>query len=186
MALTYSNLKSGIFQAPEFSLQGVDGQIYSLSNFASSKALLIVFMCNHCPYVKAVTGRINQIAKDYAAKGVMVVGINSNDADNYPEDSFDKMKEYSDRDGYVFPYLFDNEQAVAKSYEAACTPDPYLFKNEAGRFILAYQGRIDDNWQDETKVTQHSLRDAIESLLAGKPIELNLKPSMGCNIKWKK
>jgi len=185
MALTYSE-QSWIGQkAPEFSLIGVDGKKTSLSQFKDKKAVLVIFMCNHCPYVIAVRDRINQIAKDYAAQGVEVIGINSNNAEKYPEDSFEKMKEYAQKYGFVFPYLFDESQEVARAYQAVCTPDPYLLENVNGEFILRYQGRIDDSWQDASKITRHDLREAIDALLAKSNISKKQTPSMGCSIKWK-
>ncbi len=149
------------------------------------KALLVIFMCNHCPYVIAVQDRINQIAKDYADQGVAVVGINSNDAENYPEDSYEKMKQRAKEKNYAFSYLYDETQEVAKAYGAVCTPDPYLYENQDGKFLLRYHGRIDDSWKDESAVTSKDLRKAIEAVLKDDKIEFEQKPSMGCSIKWK-
>ena len=142
-------------------------------------------MCNHCPYVIAVQSRINSLAKEFASRGAKVVGINSNDAVKYPDDSFAKMQEDARKLGYVFPYLFDETQAVARAYGAACTPDPYVYENVGGKFVLRYHGRIDDNWKDEAAVTRRELALALEAILSGKPLDLEQKPSMGCSIKWK-
>lgn len=186
MALTYSTMQELGKKAPPFQLPGVDGKTYSLENFTNSKALLVIFMCNHCPYVIAVQERINVLAKKFASQKVSVVGINSNDSVRYPDDSFDAMKARSKEKGYVFPYLFDESQAVAKAYDAVCTPDFFLYENDpSAGFILKYRGRLDDNWKDPKAVTREDLSLAIEALLNNKSIDPDQKPSMGCSIKWK-
>lgn len=169
-------------RAAEFNLKGVDEKYYSLDSFKDKKVLCIIFMCNHCPYVIAVQERINQIAKDYSDKSFGLVGINPNDDNAYPEDSFENMKIRSAENGFVFPYLQDETQEVAKTYDAVCTPDIYLF--DTGR-ILRYRGRIDDNWKDESKVSRRELRMAIDSLLNNEPISFETVHPMGCSIKWK-
>jgi peroxiredoxin len=184
MALTYSTLMSLGTKAPDFSLPGIDGKIYSLNSFKEAKALVVIFMCNHCPYVVAVQKRINDLAQFYQPKGISVVGINSNDPIEYPEDGFEEMKVRAKEEGYVFPYLQDQSQAIAKSYGAACTPDPYVFERVGSQFLLRYHGRIDDNWKNEKEVTQKDLANALDSLLAGKQVLLDQKPAMGCSIKW--
>lgn len=185
MALTYSTMQELGNAAPDFNLPGVDGKNYSLKSFKNSKALLVIFMCNHCPYVIAVQGRINALAKKFAARDVAVVAINSNDSIRYPDDRFDAMKARAKEQGYVFPYLHDESQTVAKAYDAVCTPDFFLYENKSGEnFILKYRGRLDDNWKDASAVTREDLSLAIESLLLGKTIEADQKPSMGCSIKW--
>ncbi len=189
MALAYSNPFSATMNpgtpAPDFSLKGTDGKTYSLSNFLESKILVVIFMCNHCPYVVAVQGRINALAKAYARKDMQLIGINSNDAKNYPEDSFEEMKTRALEEGYAFPYLFDETQEVAKAYGAVCTPDPYLFERVGKEFKLHYHGRIDDSWKDESQVKQRDLALAIDAVLARKLVHSDQKPSMGCSIKWR-
>jgi len=190
MAVTYSVQNELGSEAPGFALLGYDAskkeeREFTLGEFAEKKALVVVFMCNHCPYVIAVQDRINQLALDYSSKGVQLVGISSNDVEKYPDDSFSKMKERADERGFVFPYLIDQTQLVAKSYGAVCTPDPYVYENRNGRFHLAYHGRIDDNWKEPEKVTQRDLASALDHVLAGTPIPPEQKPAMGCSIKWK-
>jgi peroxiredoxin len=186
MALTYTpELPEIGKQAPDFSLPVAQGGITSLSDFKDSKALLVIFMCNHCPYVIAIQDRLNQLAKDFQGLGLGVVGISSNDPDYRVEDSFDAMKIRAKETGYVFPYAFDETQQVAKAYGALCTPDPFLFQNVNGEFKLVYRGRIDDSWKDEAQVKTHDLRDAVNNVLNHKPISSKQIPSMGCSIKWK-
>lgn len=186
MALTYSTASTLGSKAPDFSkLPGVDGKAHSLSDYKDRKALLVVFMCNHCPYVIAVQDRLNAIARKYQPLGVGVIGINSNDPVKYPDDSFEKMKEHARANGYAFQYAQDESQAVAKAYDAVCTPDPYFYENVGGEFVLRYRGRIDDNWQDASKVTRHELADAIDAVLSARAPASDQKPSMGCSIKWK-
>ena len=193
MALTYSQFQPthsvGSFHAPDFQLPGVDGKTYSLASFKEARALLVIFMCNHCPYVIAVQDRINQLAIDYGAKGVAVLGICSNDPVKYPADNFEAMKAHARAQGYVFAYAQDITQEVAKAYDAVCTPDPYLFENLApgkgSDFLLRYHGRIDDSWKDVTAVTRRDLSLAIEAVLAGKPVNPEQIPAMGCSIKWR-
>jgi len=186
MALEYSTKSELGSSAPAFSLPGVDGKIYSLDSFKDARGLLIVFMCNHCPYVIAIHERLNQIAKDYSSKGIAVIGISSNDPNYKEADSFENMKLTAKEWGLIFPYVFDETQNVARAYDAVCTPDPYLYENVSGQFVLKYRGRIDDSWKDESQVKEKSLRLAIESILAGKSLNPDQIPSMGCSIKWKK
>ena len=171
--------------APEFSLPGVDGKTYQLSDFQGARALVISFMCNHCPYVIATQGRMNQLAKEYASQGVRWLGINSNDAQKYPEDRFEQMKIRAQEQGFVFPYLRDETQEVARAYGAVCTPEFYLYTPRDAEWVLQYQGRLDDNWKDESSVTRHDLREAIDRVLAGQAPVSDQKPAMGCSIKWK-
>jgi peroxiredoxin len=170
-------------KASSFSLIGVDDKVYSLDDFIDKKILCVMFICNHCPYVVAVQNRINQLAKDYKNKTFALVCISSNDPETYPEDSFENMKVRAKEKGYVFPYLFDESQDIARAYDAVCTPDVYLFDENR---ILRYRGRIDDSWKDETLVTRKELSMAIDLLLDGKNIDFPMIPSMGCSIKWKK
>lgn len=190
MALMYSSKTPDLWVAKDFSLPGVDGKEYSLADFRDRKALVLVFLCNHCPYVVAVQDRINQIAKDYASRGVALIGINPNDATRYPDDSMQKMKERAASEGYAFPYLQDESQEVARAYDAVCTPDPYVFERfdlpgEAFEFRLRYRGRIDDSWKDEGAVKTRDLRAALDAILEKRPVAAEQIPSMGCSIKWK-
>ncbi|MBI5202788.1 MAG: thioredoxin family protein [Elusimicrobia bacterium] len=169
--------------APDFSLPGVDGKTYALASFKDAKALVVVFSCNHCPYVQAYEGRMIELQKDYAARGVRLVAINSNDAVNYPDDSFDAMKARAEELGFNFPYLHDESQQAAKAYGATHTPHLFVFGPDRR---LAYTGKIDDNWQEPAKVTKRFLRDALEDLLAGKPVREPETHAIGCTIKWKR
>jgi peroxiredoxin len=170
-------------KAPDFGLPDTTGKTVRLSDFKSVPALVLVFMCNHCPYVKHIRSGLAQLAKDYSSKGVAVVGISSNDVANYPADSPAKMAEEAKAAGYIFPYLYDETQKVAQAYRAACTPDIYLFDHDQR---LAYRGQFDDSRPgNNVPVTGKDLRAAIDALLAGKPVSANQKPSIGCNIKWK-
>ena len=166
----------------DFSLPATDGKTYSPVDFSDKKVLVVIFMCNHCPYIKAVIDRLIAIQSDYADKGVQLVGINSNDAEEYPEDSFDAMKEWVKEKEINFVYCQDESQEVAKAYQAQCTPDIFVFDAEKK---LAYHGRVDDDWQEEDKVTQKDLRAALDAILAGTPVPEPQQPSMGCSIKWK-
>lgn len=169
--------------APDFALPDTNGKIVRLADFDGAKALLVIFLCNHCPYVKHIADRLAQITKEYVEKGVAVVGINSNDAAAYPEDSPEKMKEEVAARGYPFPYLYDETQETAKAYRAACTPDFFLF--DADR-KLVYRGQLDDSRPSNgLPVTGMDLTAAVEAVLSGKPVPAEQKPSLGCNIKWK-
>ena len=165
-----------------FSLPATNGKGYGPIDFADKKALVIIFMCNHCPYVQAVIDRLIAIQTDYADKGVQLIGINANDSENYPEDSFKAMQEWVEERGINFPYLHDESQEVARSYQAQCTPDIYVF-DQAKK--LAYHGRIDDNWQEESEVTKQDLREALDAIVDDSPAPEPQQPSMGCSIKWK-
>jgi peroxiredoxin len=169
--------------APDFRLPATNGRMVSLADFQQSPALLVAFMCNHCPYVKLISGALAELGRECRAKDVGMVGINSNDAENYPADSPTKMEEVVDALGYVFPYVFDETQAVAKAYRAACTPDFFLFDTQQK---LVYRGQFDDSRPGNgLAVTGRDLRAALEAVLAGKPVSIAQKPSTGCNIKWK-
>lgn len=188
MALTYSQVpteKELGSEAPSFWLPGVDGRMHALEDYKKSKAIVIIFMCNHCPYVIAVQGRINQLAKEYSARGVALIGINSNDAVKYPADSLEAMKLRAQEEGFSFDYLFDETQEVARSYGAVCTPDPFVFENVGGRFLLRYHGRIDDNWKEEARVTERELAAALDAILSGAIPSPKQVPAMGCSIKWR-
>ncbi|MBU6374713.1 MAG: thioredoxin family protein [Bdellovibrionales bacterium] len=188
MALTYSAIpteKELGSQAPYFSLLGVDGKTHMLSDYASKKALVVIFMCNHCPYVIAVQDRINQLAQDYMQRGVSVVGINSNDTLKYPADNFEAMKMRSKEKGFLFDYLIDETQDIARAYGAVCTPDPFVFENVGGKFLLRYHGRIDDSWKDPSAVTRRDLALALDDILLGRLPSGPQVPTMGCSIKWR-
>ncbi|MFC6836116.1 thioredoxin family protein [Halomarina ordinaria] len=171
-------------EAPAFTLPGTDGEDHSLEDFADHEALLLMFTCNHCPYAQAKFDLLNDLAEEYDE--VAVVGINSNDAEEYPEDSFDRMVDLVE-DGTVRydAYLRDESQEVARTYGAVCTPDPYLFAREGDAFELAYHGRLDDALNPDDEPTECYVREAIESVLAGERVDLAFMPSQGCSIKWR-
>lgn len=170
--------------APEFALPRCeDGATVSIADFSNAKALLVIFMCNHCPYVIHVAPQLKRLADEYMEKEVAVVGISSNDADAYPDDAPEKMAEEKAMRGYPFPYLYDENQQVAKAYGAACTPDFFLFDEDRK---LYYRGQLDDSRPDSgTTPDGTDLRAALDALLNGKPAPETQKPSLGCNIKWK-
>ena len=170
-------------KAPDFSLPDVGGKRVSLADFSDAPALLVIFMCNHCPYVKHVAAGLAALAKDYQQRGVAVVGINSNYVDSFPEDSPAKMAEEVKLRGYTFPYLYDETQAVAKAYRAACTPDFYVFDQKRK---LVYRGQMDSSRPGgELPVTGKDLRAALDAVLAKRPVSISQTPSIGCNIKWR-
>jgi len=168
---------------PTFALPSVDGKNYSLDSFKNKKALIIIFSCNHCPYVQAYEDRIIALQRDYEGKDAYVVAINSNDAVQYPDDSFEEMKKRAAFKKFNFIYLRDDDQSVARSFDAAHTPEVFLFDEKRK---LVYHGKIDDNWQEESKVKTKYLRDALDELLAGKEISVPETYSIGCTIKWKR
>ncbi len=170
-------------QAPNFSLVNVDGTTVSLHDFDEAKALLVIFMCNHCPYVIHVAPALAELAREYQQRGVAVVGINANDAGTYPQDSPEQMVHEAEARGYTFPYLFDETQEVAQAYRAACTPDFFVFDKH---HRLCYRGQMDSSRpQSEIPVTGEDLRAALDAVLAGTPIATDQAPSLGCNIKWR-
>jgi len=168
--------------AEDFSLPGVDDKTYTLADFDGVKALVIVFMCNHCPYVQSQWKRLVALQNKYREQGVRFVGINPNFNPDYPEDSFEKMKEYAVTYEMNFPYLQDESQEVARSYKAQCTPDIFVYDAEKK---LAYHGRVDDNWKDSAAATTSDLDDALGALTRGEKPEEDQYPSMGCSIKWR-
>lgn len=182
MALTYSEMVPLGRSAPAFQLRGIDGKHYSTDDFKNKKALVVMFICKHCPYVVAVQDRLAALSRELSPKGVQFVGINSNDTDKYPEDSPDNMRRQAEEVGFNFPYLIDDTQEVAKAYGAVCTPDIFVFDSTQR---LRYRGRIDDNWKDPAKITRRDLHDAIEAVLKGQPVSDDQIPSMGCSIKWR-
>jgi peroxiredoxin len=171
--------------APAFLLRDVvSGQLYQLDSFDGRDALLVMFVCRHCPYVQHIEQEIARLGQDYAATGLGIIGISSNDPDHYPDDAPDRLKQMAQRLAFRFPLCFDDTQEVAKAYKAACTPDFYLF--DAKR-RLVYRGQLDDSRPGNNKpVTGRDLRAAIDALLAGRPVGGNQKPSIGCSIKWKR
>ena len=183
MEMNVQNSKLNIGDsAPDFSLPGVDGKAYSLSDFKGKKILVIVFMCNHCPYVQAYIERIKSIQNDFGIKGVQVFGINANDEVNYPDDSFEKMTEFHKQRKLNFPYLRDEDQTVANAYGAQCTPECFVFDGERK---LRYHGRIDDNYKDENAVKVFDLRNALNALMHNQKVAIELTPAIGCSIKWR-
>lgn len=169
--------------APDFKLPDTNGNLVSLSDFTGKPALLVMFICNHCPYVNHLRDALAQLAREYQPRGIAVVGISSNDVENYPEDGPRKMAEEAKAAGYTFPYLYDASQAIAKAYRAACTPDFFLFGSDRR---LVYRGQFDDSRPGNgIPVTGKDLRAALDLLLAGRPASADQKPSLGCNIKWK-
>jgi peroxiredoxin len=170
-------------RAPDFSLPDVEGNTVSMSDFVDAPALLVAFICNHCPYVQHIAPEFAKLAREYQDRGVAVVGINSNDWTQFPDDSPQKMAEEVRRRGYTFPYLADETQEVAKEYHAACTPDFYVFDKDR---LLVYRGEMDASRPgNNIKVTGKDLREALDCVLTGQPVPEAQKPSLGCNIKWK-
>jgi peroxiredoxin len=183
MVATASTMLGLGTEAPAFSLPDTQGKMVSLSDFGKAKALLVVFMCNHCPFVRHILDEFVKLAADYRNTGLAVVGINSNDVESFPDDRPDRMAQVAKDKGFTFPYLYDQTQEVAKAYHAACTPDFFLF--DAGR-RLVYRGQMDDSRPGNGKpVTGSDLRTALDAALAGCPAPKVQKPSMGCNIKWR-
>jgi peroxiredoxin len=162
-------------------LPGADGRSYSSGNFADKEILIVVFSCNHCPYVKAYEQRMIELYREYSPKGVQLVAINSNDTKNYPEDRFEVMVRHAKEKGFTFPYLRDEDQSVAGSFGATHTPQFFLFDRERR---LRYMGKMDDNWDHPEAVKERYLRDAIEAVLGGKKVAVAETYSIGCTIKW--
>lgn len=182
MAVASNMLPLGT-RAPHFALPDTDGRIVSLDDFSGAPALLVMFICNHCPYVKHVRKELARIGRDYASRGVGIVAINSNDATQYPDDSPEMMKLEQEAAGYTFPYLFDESQEVARAYDAACTPDFYVFDGDRK---LVYRGQLDDSRpSNDRPVTGADLRAALDAVLAGRPVPEIQRPSLGCSIKWR-
>ena len=183
MAETPSTMAQLGTLAPDFRLPDTNGRLVSLSDFAKAPALLVVFMCNHCPFVKHIRAGLAQFARDYQPRGLAMVGINSNDVASYPDDSPAKMAEEVKAAAYTFPYLYDERQTVAKAYHAACTPDFFLYDRDRR---LVYRGQFDDSRPSNGRpVTGSDLRAAVDAVLAGRPVSAEQRPSIGCNIKWK-
>lgn len=178
MALTYTPENELGTSCPDFSLLATDGKTYSLKDFANGKPLLIMFICNHCPYVKAIESRLITLAHDLKQLGINTVAISSNDPKKHEEDSFENMK----KKNYPFVYLYDEDQIVAKKFGAVCTPDFFVYD---AQLSLAYRGRLDDSWKDESKVTKRELFEAMKLLATNQNLIEKQTPSMGCSIKWK-
>jgi peroxiredoxin len=184
MAVTPSTMLPLGTKAPDFNLPDIKGKFVSLSDFNKAPALLVIFMCNHCPFVKHVIDELVTLIKQYQQKNVAVVGINSNDVENFPEDRPEMMAKVAEEKGFTFPYLYDETQSVAKAYMAACTPDFFLFDKDRH---LAYRGQMDNSRPgNNLPITGSDLRTALEAVLEGKKVLEKQIPSMGCNIKWKK
>lgn len=183
MAETPSRMVALGTVAPDFRLPDTTGRPVARDDFQAAPALLVVFMCNHCPFVQHIRDGLAQFARDYVPRGLAMVGINSNDVTTYPDDSPAKMAEEVARAGYVFPYLYDESQAVAKAYDAACTPDFFLYDRDRR---LVYRGQFDDSRPGNRRpVTGADLRAAVDAVLQGKAVPADQTPSIGCNIKWK-
>ncbi|MBI4041349.1 MAG: thioredoxin family protein [Deltaproteobacteria bacterium] len=184
MAETKSNAVRLGTQAPDFKLQDVvSGKMKSLAELKSKKGTVVMFICNHCPYVKHIQRELVHVAQQYQTKGISFIAINANDVENYPEDSPENMKQTALEFKYPFVYLFDESQRVAKAYDAACTPDFYIYD---GDLKLAYHGQFDDaRPKNSVSVTGKDLCQALDNLLSQKPVTKDQRPSIGCNIKWK-
>lgn len=184
MAATPSNMVPLGAPAPPFTLPDtVSGRVVSLAGLRSDKATVIMFICNHCPFVKHVQHELARLADDYQPRGVAFAAISSNDAASYPADAPDQMQALAEALGFTFPYLYDESQAVARAYQAACTPDIFIYD---GGLRLAYRGQLDDSRPGNgLPVTGRDVRAALDALLAGQPVDPNQRPSIGCNIKWK-
>jgi peroxiredoxin len=183
VALTYTPEPELGSAAPDFSLADVvSGKTVRLADFSGARALVVMFICEHCPYVQAVQGRIAELAREYEKKGARFVAIGSNDAVKYPADSPANLKKQAQAQGFVFPYLVDETQEVARAYGAVCTPDFFVYDS---RLALRYRGRLDDHWKEPAKVQRRELAEALDEILAGREPSGDQKPSMGCSIKWK-
>lgn len=184
MALTASTMVPLGTKAPDFHLPDVvSGKTISLSTFADKQALLIMFICRHCPFVKHIQGELTKIGQDYLDSDLGIIAISANDAENYPDDAPNSLKALAVELGWQFPFCYDETQETAKAYTAACTPDFFVFDSSRQ---LAYRGQLDDSRPSNGKpVTGADLRAAIDTVLAGKPVTGEQKPSVGCNIKWK-
>ncbi len=185
MAQTPSTMSTLGSIAPDFNLpDAVSGKQYSLKELKTGKALVVMFICNHCPFVKHVEKELSKLANDYSPKEISFVAISSNDVINYPADAPDKMKIFADENHFSFPYLYDESQAVAKTYEAACTPDFFIYDSN---LRLVYRGQLDDSRPSNSiPVTGKDIRNALDHILKNELVPEDQKPSIGCNIKWKK
>jgi peroxiredoxin len=181
MALTITPFPDLGLDCPDFSLPSVDGGKYSLSDFKKGQPLVVMFICNHCPYVQAVEDRLIQLGHDLQKLNIPIIAICSNDEETYPEDNFANLKKRWEEKKYSFPYLHDKSQEVAKKFGALCTPDFFVYDKN---LKLAYRGRLDDSWKDAGKVTRRELLEAVKLLKQGLKAPEQQTPSMGCSIKW--
>jgi len=184
MAATESTMLPLGTTAPDFSLPDtVSGKEIALSAVQSDQATVVMFLCNHCPFVKHVNPELVRLANDYQPRGVSFLAISSNDVENYPQDSPELMKEAAGQLGYSFPYLYDEDQSVARAYQAACTPDFFIFDPQ---MRLVYRGQLDSSRPgNDVPVTGENIRAALDAIMAGEPVVEKQRPSIGCNIKWK-
>lgn len=182
MALTFTPFAELGTDCPSFTLPAVDGKTYSLNDFVNGKPLVVMFICNHCPYVQAIEERLIQLGNDLKKDSINVVAICSNDAADHPEDSFENLQKRAKEKNYPFVYLHDESQDVAKAFGAVCTPDYFVYD---GALKLSYRGRLDDSWKDASKVTKRELYDAVQTLAQGAKVSHDQTASMGCSIKWK-
>lgn len=181
MALTFTPFPDLGNDCPDFKLPGVDGKVYSLGDFPQGTPLVVTFICNHCPYVKAIEDRLIQLGTDLKKLNVPMVAICSNDSQSHPEDSFENLKKRATEKNYSFIYLHDQTQEIAHKFGAVCTPDYFVYdKNHK----LAYRGRLDDSWKDASKVTKRELYEAVQTLLKDQKVSEEQTASMGCSIKW--
>ncbi len=181
MALTYSPPGELGSLCPPFNLPSVEGAFIDRADFKNAKALVVMFICNHCPYVKAIEDRLISLRADYAQVGVAVVGICSNNPKDHPEDQPEALRARALAKGYGFPYLVDADQTVARAFAAVCTPDLFVYDAD---LVLRYRGRLDDSWRDASKVSRHELREALDAILQSRPVASTQNPTMGCSIKW--
>lgn len=172
-------------QARDFKLKNVDGKMLSLSDFKEAKGYILIFSCNHCPYVKAYESRMEALNKKFAPKGFPVIAINSNDVSQYQEDSFENMQRNAKQKGFTFPYLIDENQEVAKFYGAMKTPHVYLLEKKGDKLMVRYVGAIDDNTQNPEQVEKKYVEDAVNAILAGEAVKVKETKAIGCSIKWK-
>lgn len=182
MALTFTPQPGALEVLPKFSLPGVDGKIYTSEYLTQAPASVVMFICNHCPYVKAIEARLIELGKDLAALKVPVLAICSNDSTDHPEDSFSELKKTWESKCYPFPYLHDESQVVAHAFGAVCTPDFFVYDDKQQ---LVYRGRLDDSWKDASKVNKRELFLAVQDILKHQPLPAESKPAMGCSIKWR-
>jgi len=183
MAVESAQAVSGT-HCPDFRLPAVDGAAtHGRDDYASAPVLAVMFICNHCPYVKAVEDRLIALGRDYGPRGVQFLAVCANDAASYPDDAPARLAERAREKGYPFPYLHDESQDVARAFGAVCTPDIFVYDRARA---LAYRGRIDDSWKDPAKVARRELADALDALLEGRPVPSDQRPTLGCSIKWKK
>lgn len=180
MALTYTPPVHD-FTCPDFELKATDGKTYRRTDFTNSKGFLVMFICNHCPYVKAIEDRLVQLGQFLKERNFPAVAVCSNDAKTYAEDSFENLKKRAEEKNYPFPYLHDETQSMAKNFDAVCTPDFFVFD---GQNKLVYRGQLDNSWKDPNQVTEENLKEAIMALINNQPVPSKQIPSMGCSIKW--